>query len=103
MHALSMVTILRRPAAGTLDRMSPSSPANPLLSVQCRIPFDRIQAAHVEPACAELLGQARQRLAAICAEPGPRTFANTMAVLDRFTESLDWAMSVVRHQIGRAH
>ena len=77
--------------------MSPSSPANPLLSVQFRIPFDRIQAAHVEPACAELLLQARQRLAAIYAEPGPRTFANTMAVLDRFTEPLDWAMSVVRH------
>src|ERR1039458_1660086 len=97
MHALSMVTILRRPAAGRLDKMSLSEPANPLLSVQFRIPFDRIQAAHVEPACAELLGQARERLAAIYAEPGPRTFANTMAVLDRFTESLDWAMSVVRH------
>ena len=77
--------------------MVPRSPANPLLSVQFRIPFDRIQAAHVEPACAELLRQARERLAAIYAEPGPRTYANTMVALDRFTDSLDWAMSVVRH------
>jgi oligopeptidase A len=77
--------------------MSLPESANPLLSVQFRIPFDRIQAAHVEPACAALLTEARQRLAAIHAEPGPRTFANTLAVLDRFTEPLDWAMSVVRH------
>jgi oligopeptidase A len=74
-----------------------SESANPLLSVQFRVPFDRIQAAHVEPAFAELLLQARQRLAAIYADPGPRTFANTMAVLDQFTEPLDWAISVVRH------
>jgi len=77
--------------------MSLPEPANPLLSVQFRVPFDRIHAAHVEPACARLLREARQRLAAIYAESGPRTFANTLAVLDRFTEPLDWAMSVVRH------
>ncbi len=97
MHVLSMVTTLQHPAAGTLVRMSYPSPTNPLLSVQFRIPFDRIQAAHVQPACAQLLLEARQRLAAIDGEPGPRTFSNTMAALDRFTEPLDWAMSVVRH------
>jgi oligopeptidase A len=77
--------------------MSPSEPANPLLAMQFRIPFDRIRAGHVEPAVAELLAQARARLNAIAAEPGPRTYRNTMGALDRFTEPLDYAMSVVGH------
>ena len=91
-----MVTILGGPAAGTLEKM-PENESNPLLKIQFQIPFDRIQAAHVEPACAELLRDAREQQAAISAEPGPRTFANTMGALDRFTERLDWALSVVRH------
>jgi len=70
---------------------------NPLLSVQFRVPFDRIEARHVQPALAELLRQGRERLTAIYSEPGPRTFANTMGALDSFTEGLDWAMGVVRH------
>ena len=65
--------------------------------MQFRIPFDRIRAGHVEPAVAELLAQARARLNAIAAEPGPRTYRNTMGALDRFTEPLDYAMSVVGH------
>ena len=65
--------------------------------MQFRIPFDRIRAGHVEPAVAELLAQARARLNAIAAEPGPRTYRNTMGGLDRFTEPLDYAMSVVGH------
>jgi oligopeptidase A len=77
--------------------MPSSDPQNPLLSVQFRIPFDQIKAEHVQPACAELLRAARERLAAIYAEEKPRTYANTMEVLDRFTDPLDWAMSVVRH------
>ena len=61
------------------------------------VPFDRIHAADVEPAMAELLAAARARLAAIAAEPGQRTFANTMVALDAMTEPLDYAMGVVRH------
>jgi oligopeptidase A len=77
--------------------MSSSQPANPLLSVQFRIPFDRIRAADIEPAAAELLSQARARLDAIAGEPGPRTYQNTMGALDRLTEPLDYAMGVVGH------
>ena len=71
--------------------------ANPLLSIQFRVPFDRIRAAGVEPAIGELLAQARARLAAVAAEPVERTFANTMLALDLMTELLDYAMGVVRH------
>src|ERR1035441_4355490 len=72
-------------------------PENPLLSMQFRVPFDRIRAADIEPAVGELLAQARERLAGIAAEPGERTFANTMAALDVMTEPLEYAIGVVRH------
>jgi oligopeptidase A len=75
---------------------NPSQP-NPLLAIEFRIPFDRICAAHVEPAAMELLRDARARLEAIAAEGGERTFANTMRALDHLTEPLDYAMGVVRH------
>ena len=71
--------------------------SNPLLTRQFQIPFDRVRAEHVEPAVAVLLAGARERLAAIGAEAGPRTFANTMQTLDTLTEPLDEAMGVVRH------
>src|SRR5438477_8769941 len=75
----------------------PISELNPLLTIDFRIPFDRIRAGHVEPAIAQLLQQARGRLAAIAAQPGSRTFENTMRALDRLTEPLDRALAVVRH------
>jgi oligopeptidase A len=73
------------------------SQPNPLLALEFRIPFDRIRAAHVEPAAAELLRDARARLDAIAALPGERTFENTMRALDHLTEPLDCAIGVVRH------
>jgi oligopeptidase A len=75
---------------------NPNQP-NPLLALEFRIPFDRIRAADVEPAAAELLREARARLDAIAAEGGERTFENTMRALDHLTEPLDCAMGVVRH------
>ena len=76
---------------------TPASEPNPLVSIEFPVPFDRVRAAHVEPAIAGLLGTARARLQAIAAEPGPRTFENTMRALDALTEPLDYAMGVVRH------
>jgi oligopeptidase A len=75
---------------------NPNQP-NPLLALEFRIPFDRIRAADVEPAAAELLREARARLDAIAAEGGERTFENTMRALDHLTEPLDCAMGVVKH------
>ncbi len=73
------------------------SEANPLLTIEFHVPFDRIRATDVEPAAAQLLRDARARLAAIAAGPGERTFDNTMRALDDLTEPLDYAMGVVRH------
>jgi oligopeptidase A len=78
----------------------PHDEQNPLLSVQFRVPFDRITAAGVEPAVAELLRDARSRLEAIVSSEGTsgeRTYGNTMGALDELTEPLDYAMAVVRH------
>src|SRR6266849_605548 len=75
---------------------------NPLLWPLFRIPFDQIRAEHVEPAVAELLRDARERLDALTSDPGLRTFANTMHALDRLTERLEFAMSITRHLEGVA-
>src|SRR5664279_4853290 len=77
--------------------MQSSSDTNPLLDVEFRIPFDRIRAEHVQPAATELLREARTRLAALAGADGERTFDNTLHALDTMTETLDWAMGVVRH------
>src|SRR5436853_1431107 len=74
-------------------------PENPLLQIQFPVPFDQIQAAHVEPAVKELLVDARAKLEALggAAAPNPLTFDTTLMELDVMTERLDYAMSVVRH------
>jgi oligopeptidase A len=64
---------------------------NPLLQVQFRVPFDQVQAAHVEPAIDELLARAAIRL-----EDAARS-AHPLADLDVMTEPLDYALNVVRH------
>ena len=77
--------------------MPNTSEANPLLKVQFRVPFDRIRAADVEPATAQLLAEARVRLESLAGQTGERTFENTMTALDELTEPLDFEMGVVRH------
>jgi oligopeptidase A len=79
-----------------------SAETNPLLQVCFRIPFDRVQAAHVEPAIAELLRQSRIALDALANSDIPHTWENTMAALDDLAEPLDRAMAVVRHLEGVA-
>ena len=64
---------------------------NPLLEIRFRVPFDQIQAAHVEPAIDQLLAEAAQRLQETIASPHP------LQALDTMTEKLDFAMNVVRH------
>ena len=71
--------------------------ANPLLSIQFPVPFDRVRTPDIEPAIARLIEEGRARLAAIGAGPSTRTFANTMLALDELDETLDYAMGLVRH------
>jgi len=68
--------------------------SNPLIDIHLPLPFDRVRAEHVEPAIAELLGRAREELAALgAAEPA----FDLMRRFDLFTEPLDRAMALVRH------
>ena len=64
---------------------------NPLLEISFRVPFDKIEAAHVEPAMDELLADAARRLDETIASERP------LHALDVMTERLDYAMNVVRH------
>src|ERR1700733_1324691 len=64
---------------------------NPLLNIQFRVPFDKIEASDVEPAIDQLLADANARLDATIASERP------LHALDTMTEKLDYAMSVVRH------
>src|SRR5580658_4450036 len=64
---------------------------NPLLEIQFLVPFDRIEAQHVEPAIDELLQGAARRLEETIAAKRP------LHLLDTMTEGLDYAMAVVRH------
>ncbi|MDP9053670.1 MAG: M3 family metallopeptidase [Acidobacteriota bacterium] len=72
-------------------------PENPLLSVQFEIPFDRIQAEHVEPGIRELIAQAQRNIDRIVEDHTPRTYLNTLGALENSTENLDHALAVVRH------
>src|ERR1700733_13600665 len=75
---------------------------NPLLHIEFEIPFDRVRAEHVEPANAELLTDARAKIEAIAADPAARTYDNTLLALEKATESLDYAIGIVRHLEGVA-
>ena len=70
---------------------------NPLLTIQFQIPFDRIRAEHVAPAMDQLIARSEAALSAIVAQTSPLTWHNTMEVFDTASESLDWAITVVRH------
>jgi oligopeptidase A len=71
--------------------------ANPLLGIDFEIPFDRIRAEHVRPGIHALLDDARKQIGAIGSSNEPRTYDNTLHALERVTERLDVAMTVVGH------
>ena len=51
----------------------------------------------MEPAVEELLADAREKLEKLSADPGPRTFENTMLAYEAVTERLEYAMGIVKH------
>src|SRR5260370_16961048 len=85
--------MIRRPPRSTLF---PYTTLFRSLDINFRIPFDRIRAAHVEPAIDHLLTDAQARLEAIAKAPPPPTFENTMNALDGRTEPLDSAIPWVK-------
>ncbi|MBK5292112.1 MAG: M3 family metallopeptidase [Acidobacteriia bacterium] len=70
---------------------------NPLLGIGFEIPFHRIRAEHVEPAIRHLLEVTESKLEAVASVSVPRTYENTMTAVDRLTDELDLALTVVRH------
>ena len=70
---------------------------NPLLQIQFDVPFDRIRPDHVEPAVRELLDGARKAIEAIASRSGERTWDDTLGALEKATETLEFAMTVVGH------
>jgi len=64
---------------------------NPLVNIQFQIPFDQVQASHVEPAIDQLLAAAAARLDEAAHSSHP------LDELDVMTEPLDYALNVVRH------
>jgi len=70
---------------------------NPLLQLGFDIPFDRIEAEHVEPAVDALLASSQEAVDAIVRADGPRTYENTLSALENATEELELAMTVVGH------
>lgn len=75
---------------------------NPLLTERFPIQFDAIKAQCVVPAITLLLEQMRGRLADLGKDDVPRTYETILIGLDRMTEPLDFAMSVVKHLEGVA-
>ncbi|MGB8328510.1 MAG: M3 family metallopeptidase [Polyangiales bacterium] len=71
--------------------------ANPLIELGFEIPFEKITAAHVEPAVEALLARAQAEIDAIVDDPGPHTYANTLGALEEATEPLERAMTVIDH------
>ncbi|MGB8221602.1 MAG: M3 family metallopeptidase [Polyangiales bacterium] len=70
---------------------------NPLIQLGFEIPFDEIEAVHVEPAADELIARAQAEIDAIAQSDQPRTYANTLEALEEATEPLERAMTVVDH------
>ena len=70
---------------------------NPLLTRTFRIPFDHIRAEHVAPAIDRLLADARSQIDALVANNSDLTYDSTLGALERATEPLEWASSVIGH------
>ena len=70
---------------------------NPLLSRDYRIPFHQIEAAHVVPAVRQALAEAEREMEELVAQPGGRTYQNTLRRLDALLENLSRTIRPVAH------
>ena len=70
---------------------------NPLLQLGFDLPFDRIRPEHVESGIRELVSRASAALDAIGAAGSPPTYDGTLEAIERATEPLELAMTVVGH------
>ncbi|HEX7451041.1 MAG TPA: M3 family peptidase, partial [Polyangiaceae bacterium] len=70
---------------------------NPLLQPTFPIPFDAIREQHMEPAVRALLAEANAAIDAVATSPGPYTYESTLGALERASEKLELAMSLIEH------
>ncbi|MDH3485524.1 MAG: M3 family metallopeptidase [Myxococcales bacterium] len=70
---------------------------NPLIQLDFDVPFDKIEATHVEPAIDTLLAASKRAVDAITEDTAPRTYANTLGALEDATQRLELAMTVIDH------
>jgi oligopeptidase A len=70
---------------------------NPLLQPTFPIPFDKIREPHMEPAVRSLLAEANAAIDAVAASTGPYTYESTLGALERSSEKLELAMTLIEH------
>jgi oligopeptidase A len=75
--------------------VGPMANTNPLATITIPVPWNEVQASHVEAAVDDLLSRAQARLDAI--HDAPRTYDATLGALDMATSELDYAMNVASH------
>lgn len=79
-----------------------TSVPNPLLEKSYRIPFHRIEAAHVEPGVRELLEQAQARIDELVESKEPLSYEDTLGRLDRLTQELSESITPIHHLLSVA-
>ena len=72
---------------------------NPLLSEDFLIPFDRIEAAHVEPGVREILARGQARVDALAGSDGPGTFESSLGTLDEITQWVSERIAPAAHLV----
>ncbi len=82
--------------------MAPSSPENPVLSLDFRVPFHRIEPDDVAPGIRTVLAEARERVEALADAGAPRGYQETIRALDEITERVERAVTPVRHLMSVA-
>ncbi|WP_426415546.1 oligopeptidase A [Aestuariirhabdus sp. LZHN29] len=71
--------------------------SNPLLQTHLLPPFDRIEAAHAEPALRQLLEESRSAIKALLGSDGEPSWENVVAPLEDIDDRLGQAWSPVSH------
>ena len=74
--------------------------ANPLLSEDFRIPFDRIRPEHVEPGVREILKRGQERIDQMARERRRHSGDNTVGALDEITRWVDERTKPVGHLLA---
>ena len=77
-------------------------PDNPLLQDDAPIPFDRIEADHIEPGIRQALADAQSAVDRVAGDTAAPTWESTLAALDRSLERLQRRISPASHLVSVA-